>query len=208
MGEEYGEDSPFGYFVSHSDEKLIEAVRNGRREEFKSFEWQGEIPDPQAVATFIQSKLKWDKLKSDKHAVLLNFYSTVIRLRRSLSDFADKTGMHVRTMKKKKLLLWHRKFAKSQLQCVMNFAAEQQLLKLYVPQARWKKILDSAETKWLGPGSTLPEEIQGMETVAVPPRSIVLYESIEARPIKQEQQSKQQVRTVSGGSSVRPYCHV
>lgn len=52
MGEEYGEKSPFQYFVSHSDEDLIEAVRNGRREEFASFQWEGEIPDPQAESTF------------------------------------------------------------------------------------------------------------------------------------------------------------
>lgn len=48
MGEEYGETSPFQYFVSHSDENLIESVRKGRKEEFSSFEWSEEIPDPQA----------------------------------------------------------------------------------------------------------------------------------------------------------------
>ena len=34
MGEEYGEAAPFQYWVSHWDSKLIEAVRQGRREEF------------------------------------------------------------------------------------------------------------------------------------------------------------------------------
>jgi len=43
MGEEYGETSPFQYFVSHSDEALIEAVRKGRRDEFASFHWEGEV---------------------------------------------------------------------------------------------------------------------------------------------------------------------
>src|SRR5262249_23569043 len=47
MGEEYGETSPFLYFVSHGDPALIDAVRRGRREEFKKFAWQGEPPDPQ-----------------------------------------------------------------------------------------------------------------------------------------------------------------
>ena len=47
MGEEYGERAPFLYFVSHSDPDLVEAVRTGRREEFASFGWAGEVPDPQ-----------------------------------------------------------------------------------------------------------------------------------------------------------------
>ncbi|HKQ86195.1 MAG TPA: malto-oligosyltrehalose trehalohydrolase, partial [Candidatus Acidoferrales bacterium] len=52
MGEEYGETHPFQYFTSHSDAPLIEAVRNGRREEFASFGWQGDLPDPQDERTF------------------------------------------------------------------------------------------------------------------------------------------------------------
>ena len=57
MGEEYGETSPFPYFVSHSDQSLVEAVRKGRREEFKAFEWPGEPPDPQAESTFMSAKV-------------------------------------------------------------------------------------------------------------------------------------------------------
>ncbi|MFC1970861.1 malto-oligosyltrehalose trehalohydrolase, partial [Chloroflexota bacterium] len=57
MGEEYGETSPFPYFVSHNDPELIEAVRKGRREEFLAFDWQGEIPDPQDESTFLSAKL-------------------------------------------------------------------------------------------------------------------------------------------------------
>ena len=41
MGEEYGETAPFPYFISHSDPNLIEAVRQGRRDEFKAFGWSG-----------------------------------------------------------------------------------------------------------------------------------------------------------------------
>ena len=43
MGEEYGETAPFLYFISHSDPALIEAVRKGRKEEFKEFTW---VEDP------------------------------------------------------------------------------------------------------------------------------------------------------------------
>ncbi|HEY5542871.1 MAG TPA: hypothetical protein VIM04_06415, partial [Candidatus Binatia bacterium] len=42
MGEEYGEEAPFQYFISHSDPQLVDAVRDGRRQEFAAFSWQGE----------------------------------------------------------------------------------------------------------------------------------------------------------------------
>jgi maltooligosyltrehalose trehalohydrolase len=57
MGEEYGEQAPFQYFVSHSVQELVEAVRIGRKEEFAGFGWQDELPDPQDEATFSHSKI-------------------------------------------------------------------------------------------------------------------------------------------------------
>ena len=77
MGEEYGEDAPFLYFVSHEDMDLIEAVRTGRKEEFKPFSWEGEPPDPQSEETFRASKLDWQKRTQGHHHVLLGFYTAV-----------------------------------------------------------------------------------------------------------------------------------
>src|SRR3990172_2890134 len=57
MGEEYGEESPFLYFISHMDKDLINAVREGRKADFRSFQWSGEPPDPQSEDTFNRSKL-------------------------------------------------------------------------------------------------------------------------------------------------------
>jgi maltooligosyltrehalose trehalohydrolase len=179
MGEEYGEDSPFAYFVSFADENLIGAVRCGRHEEFESFDWRGEVPDPQAASTFEQSRLDWHKRTAGRHAVLLNFYRHVIGLRKSRSAFCDKTGMRIHCLPEKKVLLWHRKLVRSQLQCVMNFAVTQQHLSLHAPRKQWNKILDSAETQWLGPGSTVPEAVRGTEILAIPPTSIVLFEGRE-----------------------------
>ncbi|WP_374166587.1 hypothetical protein [Arcticibacter sp. MXS-1] len=41
MGEEWVEPHPFLYFVSHTDPQLADAVRKGRKEEFKAFHNQG-----------------------------------------------------------------------------------------------------------------------------------------------------------------------
>jgi maltooligosyltrehalose trehalohydrolase len=83
MGQEYGEPAPFLYFVSHSDPGLIEAVRNGRRNEFANFEWNGEVPDPQDERTFHRSRLNFAIRDRQPHAALLDFYRTAIRLRKS-----------------------------------------------------------------------------------------------------------------------------
>src|SRR4029077_7380139 len=47
MGEEYGETAPFQFFPDPGDPALAEAVRKGRRAEFASSAWEGEVPDPQ-----------------------------------------------------------------------------------------------------------------------------------------------------------------
>jgi maltooligosyltrehalose trehalohydrolase len=70
MGEEYGETAPFPYFMSHSDPELIEAVRQGRREEFAAFAWESEPPDPQGEAVFQHAKLNHSLRYEAHHAVL------------------------------------------------------------------------------------------------------------------------------------------
>src|SRR5581483_1672738 len=84
MGEEYGETAPFLYFVSHSDADLIRGVREGRKNEFKSFAWQGEPPDPQSEDTFNRSKLHWERRNDGNHRILLDLYRQLIALRKSV----------------------------------------------------------------------------------------------------------------------------
>jgi maltooligosyltrehalose trehalohydrolase len=59
MGEEYFETAPFQFFTDHVDPAIAEATRAGRRQEFADFTaFSGEdVPDPQAVETFLRSKL-------------------------------------------------------------------------------------------------------------------------------------------------------
>ena len=83
MGEEHGETNPFLYFVSHGDPALIEAVRKGRQEEFASFGWKGEVPDPQAEDTFEASRPRWEGAEAGEGARMLALYRELIRLRRS-----------------------------------------------------------------------------------------------------------------------------
>jgi maltooligosyltrehalose trehalohydrolase len=83
MGEEYGETSPFQYFTSHLDPALVEAVRKGRTEEFKSFGWQGTVPDPSEPATFLRSRLNHSLAGAPRHRELREYYRRWLELRRS-----------------------------------------------------------------------------------------------------------------------------
>ena len=83
MGEEYGETHPFLYFTGHGDAALIDAVRKGRREEFASFGWQGDVPDPQDEATFLRSKLDYTVRDAEPHRTLWQLYQSLITIRKS-----------------------------------------------------------------------------------------------------------------------------
>jgi maltooligosyltrehalose trehalohydrolase len=59
MGEEHFEEHPFQFFTDHIDPAIAEATREGRKKEFEAFaSFSGEeVPDPQAVETFLRSKV-------------------------------------------------------------------------------------------------------------------------------------------------------
>jgi maltooligosyltrehalose trehalohydrolase len=96
MGEEYGEPAPFPYFVSHTEPQLIEAVRNGRKQEFASFQWDGEPPDPQAEATFESARLSERLWERAPHCELLEHYRALLRLRQELRlGHTDRDGFEV-----------------------------------------------------------------------------------------------------------------
>ena len=83
MGEEYGEPSPFLYFVSHADRDLVESVRRGRRREFESFGWEGEVPDPQAIETFERSRIHFELGREGAHAAVRAMYRELLAIRRA-----------------------------------------------------------------------------------------------------------------------------
>jgi len=167
MGEEWSAQSPFQYFVSHSDPELIEAVQKGRKEEFAAFHAKGEAPDPQAEETFIGSKLNWDELESDQHKKMFDYYKVLIALRKELPA--------LRTLNRKNLTVsfnvgqqtlflerWH---DEQKVCCVMNFSKNEYPVSLpgddYV-----NKIFDSADSRFNGPGLLIAH---------IQPQSLIIY---------------------------------
>jgi maltooligosyltrehalose trehalohydrolase len=80
MGEEYGETSPFWFFMQSDDKKFAEKVDLGRRREFKDFNWQGKIIDPSSEEAFMQSKLKWNI--DGRNREILSLYKDLIMIRK------------------------------------------------------------------------------------------------------------------------------
>lgn len=177
MGEEYGENSPFLYFVSHSDAGLIEAVRKGRKKEFKAFDWDVEPPDPQSVETFLKSKIRWEKKLAGGHKVLLDFYKCLMKLRKSIPALSilDKECLDVCGLEDRKVLLMRRWRDSSNAFCIFNFNDADTNLTIPLTEGMWRKALDSSEYQWNGPGTVLRERITLNERMTVRSRSVVLY---------------------------------
>ena len=179
MGEEYGEIAPFAYFVSHSDPSLIEAVRRGRREEFAAFRWQGELSDPQDESTFLRAKLNHELRRQGDHRVLLDFYREVMRLRRELPALNRLNLEHLEVdgVERERVLVLRRRSDSEEAGAIFHFGKPEVALTLPLPRGRWQKLLDSAASRWNGPGSAGPETLDsdGEVSLTLPPWSWLLY---------------------------------
>lgn len=162
MGEEYGESAPFHYFISHSDPELVEAIRRGRQEEFRAFEWEGEPPDPQDEATFQEAKLNHDLRRQGHHRTLLEFYRELIRLRKESPSLSllSKEHMEVTDYEEEKVLLLRRWGEGEEVAAVFHFGSESVSTTVSLPKGPWTKWFDSAEEKWQGPGTEVPEALE------------------------------------------------
>jgi maltooligosyltrehalose trehalohydrolase len=177
MGEEYGEEAPFVYFVSHSDPGLISAVREGRKREFGSFGWQGEPPDPQDEATFQRSKIDWEKRETGQQRTLLEFYRTLIRMRREspVLSSTDKAGLDVKGFEGERVVMMRRRHEGKQVLIIFNFNIAAAGCIVPAATGGWQKILDSADPAWSGPGPSLPAGITPGQTLTLSPLSVAVY---------------------------------
>jgi maltooligosyltrehalose trehalohydrolase len=112
-------------------------VTEGRAREFASFAWAGEVPDPQAVATFERSKLDWSEVVRPPHAGLLDWYRRLIAIR------GERSGRNIRAKPKVKFdarAEWLR-FEHARVLAVFNLAAAAQRVPL--PAGSWDLALAS-----------------------------------------------------------------
>ena len=177
MGEEYGEENPFMYFISHGDPQLVEAIRKGRFEEFKDFAWAGDIPDAQSEETFLACKLSWEKMEEGYFKIINNYYKFLIANRKNKKHFGvvPRENYKIRRLQDKKFLELKKWVNGNQIVILINFdAIENQYV--WKEEKEWKNVLDSAEIEWMGPGNQLPESPETNELLYIKPSSIVIYE--------------------------------
>ena len=181
MGEEYGEQRPFQYFVSHTDPDLVEAVRQGRSREFADFQREGhEVPDPQSEDTFRRSSLSWDT-EEESSATMLRFYQALIRMRKSLPALTCSARAATEVLAPQEgVLVLARAQAPGEnptLYILFNFDEKDSTLSPFT-EVGLRKLMDSSDTEWNGPGSLSPDHVASDTPLPVRARSVVVYEIV------------------------------
>ncbi len=179
MGEEYGEHAPFAYFVDHGDADLIKAVREGRKQEFAAFGWKQEPPDPQSPETFAAACLSWGlRSGEDRHGCLHRWYQSLIALRIKTPALSrlDRGSTDILHRPGDSLIAALRRHDRGDSLCLFFFGPAGQAAAFSAPSGCWRKVLDSTESRWLGPGATLPETLSGTGDILLQPYTAAVYE--------------------------------
>lgn len=152
MGEEYGETNPFQYFVDHSDRQLVEAVRVGRKNEFRHFHQGEEVPDPQSEETFNKSKLQWSLVTQEPHSKLLLFYKTMIAFRKQLPALSrsGRNRLSVNIGPGEQMLVISRQEKEQRVVCLLNFSDREQPISDLLDK-NLRLLINSSDVKWGGP---------------------------------------------------------
>jgi maltooligosyltrehalose trehalohydrolase len=179
MGEEYGETAPFLYFTSHTNSQLIEAVRQGRMKEFKSFHWLQKPPDPQNEATFSKSKLNWQLHSQNQHSIINDFYRRLITLRKDIPALSclSKDNMNIKCYPQDKFIIVHRWDKNSEVVILFSINEDYMQIASPLPEGYWYKRLDSADKCWGGKGTGIPCKMCSSDTgnFILNPWSFVLF---------------------------------
>ncbi|MBV5338364.1 MAG: malto-oligosyltrehalose trehalohydrolase [Deltaproteobacteria bacterium] len=176
MGEEYAETAPFPYFVSHGDAELVEAVRQGRLEEFTSFGNQGAPPDPEAEATFLSAKLDQEQRHLGDQRAIFAFYRELIQLRKEYSSipWMSRENLRVVTSEEEGILAIVRSSDDGQVLCLFNYSDQSRVISPALVGGTMNVLLDS--TGYYRPGSVVTMYTTRPETFqTLAPFGVVVY---------------------------------
>ena len=175
MGEEWGTEKNFPYFVSHGDPKLIELVRQGRKQEFKDFLTDSEIPDPQNEMIFRKAVLDWNELNREPHQQHLLYYKSLIAFRKTnpLLKNMQRNEIMTRSLRDKKILLIQVKKNDRCMCVIMNFSDH--VREINLPEnLQWELIFDTNE---MNVGILIGTNAAGITNVSLLPWSGYVYMS-------------------------------
>ncbi len=177
MGEEYGEKAPFLFFTDFSNEALGKRVRNGRKKELKKNGWKDEPPNPQGPSTFDCSKINWQERSSRNGRRILEYYQNLIEIRKTFLNRDPNKRLRIKFYKAKdeSLLVIQKRNSNSTLVSVANFGEKESKYTFPCSGGFYIKALDSADVKWLGPGSMVPETAKLGDNQSIRPLSIAVF---------------------------------
>lgn len=178
MGEEYGEQAPFHYFIDHGDPGLVEAVRKGRLAEFKPFGWK-KISDPYAVETFASSRLTPAESRVEAQHHLAAWTKQLITLRKHYASLGTGVKGHqirVWVNPEKTVLTIYRKNPNADpMLLILGFNDQPTTLKIQQPKGQWKLLLSNSQPEYAEPNGTssLPAPVTldltaGKQTLTLP----------------------------------------
>ena len=181
MGEEYAENSPFLFFISHGDPHLLNQTRKGRKREFRDFIKNADPRDPACEETFATSKLKWNGHEDPRKQQMLAFYKKLIALRKNepLLQPGDRSATRAKEVAAGKGILLYREGEAQSLVAVMNFADEAIVVSAEgLRTGKATLLLDSANHQWGGAGNSGASPLKsrgGKSVVRAERKSIVIF---------------------------------
>ncbi|HXJ17619.1 MAG TPA: DUF3459 domain-containing protein, partial [Candidatus Polarisedimenticolia bacterium] len=106
-------------------------------------------------------------------------YRELLRLRRASTALArpDKESMEVIAVPEKKLLAIRRWQGASQVFAAFHFGGSSVEAALVLPAGGWRREMDSADARWQGKGTSMPEQLESTGRVALrlPAHSFAVY---------------------------------
>ncbi len=183
MGEEYGETAPFLFFTDYQGKELAASIDEGRRKEFAHFHWKGPMPDPQSVETFEQSKLNWGLRMSKRGQKISAYLQSLLQLRKKMSLFRPHADRQIKELasQDQKILFVRKANQSLEALIVANFSKEP-LDYVFPCDGSFRKLLDSADLCWAGPGSKLPETATKGDRYPILGYNLVVYQKESERP--------------------------
>ncbi len=97
QGEEFAASTPFLYFADHEDPEMAKLVAEGRKKEFAAFGWdEAQIPNPEDLSTFTNSRLNWAEVEEPMHADMFQWTARLIQIRRNSISLNDGDRGHLK----------------------------------------------------------------------------------------------------------------